>query len=106
MSELLVYQTSDPRFADRAIEAMSQANIPCFQTGRGWVDFNPAVHRDLGAGICIYIRDAADAPRANEILINLGAVVETAPKVPSRLVIFLIVLIAALVAAYLSAQWR
>jgi hypothetical protein len=104
MSDVLVYQTSDPRFADRAIQAMTQANISCFQTGRGWIDLNTVVRQDLGGGICIYIRDAADAPRANEILIELGAVVETAPKLPSPRVIFFIVLVTALIAMYIAMQ--
>jgi hypothetical protein len=102
MSELLVYQTSDPRFADRAIEAMTEANIPCFQTGRGWVDISRAVLPDLGGGICIYIRDAVDAARANAILIELGAVIETPPKLPSRRVIFLIVLIVTVLVVYVT----
>jgi hypothetical protein len=83
VSELLVYQTSDPRFADKAIDAMEAAGIPCFQTGHGWVD--PGLTRQgLGEGICIYIRDEKDAPRASQTLIGLGAATETPIRLPSQ----------------------
>lgn len=102
MSEVLVYQTSDPRFADAAIEAMTQAHIACFKTGQGYIDMNPAVVRDLGNNICIYIRDPSDIVRANSILVSLGAALQASPKLPSQRVIFLIVVILAAIAIYVA----
>ena len=106
MSEVLVYQTSDPRFADLAIEAMTQAGIPCFKTGQGYVEMIPAAVRDLGNGICIYIRDPSDTQRANSILVGLGAAIETPPRRPSQRVIFLIAVILAVIAIYVATQWK
>lgn len=82
MSELLVYQTSDPGFADKAIDAMEAAGIPCFQTGHGWVDLQ-LTRQYLGEGICIYIRDERDAPRANQILIDLVRCCGKAGQIPT-----------------------
>jgi hypothetical protein len=95
--DILVYQTSDPRFADQAIEALTRADISCFQTGRGFVDIRPGIRQDLGNGICIYIRDKAKYREANEILISLGAVVEAPLRLPSGRWVFLIVLAIAVV---------
>lgn len=103
MSELLVYQTSDPGFANKAIDAMEAVDIPCFQTGHGWVDLRLA--RGLGEGICIYIRDEGDAPRANQILIDLGAVVEQPVKLPSQRVLVLVTALITALAIYVATHW-
>ena len=106
MSELLVYQTSDPRFADNAIEAMVAADIPCFQTGRGYIDIRPGVRQDLGGGICIYIRNSQDSERANKILVELGAAVDTPIKLPSKRALFLVTAAITVVAIYVAANWK
>jgi hypothetical protein len=83
MDAILVYQTSDPDFANKAIEAMSADGIECFKDGEGYRDLTSR-RRDLGNSICIYIRQERDYRRANQILINLGAVVEKPIQLPSR----------------------
>jgi hypothetical protein len=102
--ELLVYQTSDPRFADKAIDTMEAAGIPCFQTGHGWVDLQ-LTRQYLGEGICIYIRDEKDAPRANAILIELGAVVEQPVKLPSQRVLVLVTALITALVIYVATHW-
>ncbi|MES1146995.1 MAG: DUF2007 domain-containing protein [Solimonas sp.] len=103
MTEILVYQTSDPEFASKAVEKMSSEGIECFKDGRGYLSLSSG-RRDLGNSICIYIRRESDYSRANEILIELGAVVDKPIQLPSRKsVVFLIgVLIA--VAIFLIAN--
>ena len=93
MPDLLLYQTSDPAFADRALEALRAEGIPCNRTGTGYWDVSSAGRRDLGLDICIYIQHEADYQRANQIIIKLGAVLDGPPKLPSRRVIFLTVVL-------------
>jgi hypothetical protein len=102
--ELLVYQTSDPRFADKATDAMQAAGIPCFQSGHGWVDLQ-LTRLNLGEGICIYIRDGGDAPQANAILIELGAVVEQAVRLPSQRALVLVTALITAPAIYVATHW-
>jgi hypothetical protein len=106
MSDLLLYQTSDPRFADRVVEALTAAGIPCSQAGRGYVEMNPAIYRDLGNGIGIFIADRADYPRANQILIELGAAIETPPQVPSRRLLVILAAIFTALAFYIAVGWK
>jgi hypothetical protein len=106
MSDLLVYQTSNPRFADKAIEAMLAADIPCFQTGRGWIDIRPGVRQDPGGGICIYIRYSQDSRRANAILIELGAAVDAPIRAPPKRVLFLVTVAVTAPAIYVVTHWK
>src|ERR1700740_3496196 len=76
VSDVLLYQTSDPRFADRALEALQQADISCYCTGTGYAELHPGLNLDLVSGVCIYIRNAQDYRRANDLLVELGAAVE------------------------------
>lgn len=102
MSDVLLYQTSDPRFADRAFEALQQANISCYRTGTGYANLHPGLNLDLVSGVCIYIRNAQDYPRANELLVELGAAVEE-PVAPSTLrAIIIFALVVALLAAVVA----
>jgi len=74
--EVLLYQTSDPEFADRAIAALDHAGIPSYRLGAGFYSDSPVPRRNLGLGISIYIRHDKDYAEANAIIIKLGAVVE------------------------------
>jgi hypothetical protein len=106
MPDVLVYQTSDPRFADRAVEAMTQAGISSFRTGSGYADLRPGIRQDLEAGVCIYIRREEDYARANQILRDLGAALDEPVKLPSRRVLFLLALIAAVLGILAALDWR
>ena len=106
MPDILVYQTSDPRFADRAVEAMSQAGISSFRTGSGYADLRPGIRQDLAWGVCIYIRRQEDYAPANEILRELGGAPDEPPKLPSQRVLFVLVLVATVLAIVVAINWR
>jgi hypothetical protein len=76
----LVYETTDPDFADRALTAMRKHNIPCYRVGHGYSNksaelgnFGRALTENQ---ICIYIERDADYAAANRVLIDVGAVVD------------------------------
>jgi hypothetical protein len=50
MSDVLIYQTSDPRFAERAVQALQQAEIPCYRTGTGYAELHTGLNLDLSTG--------------------------------------------------------
>ena len=90
----LVYETTDPDFASRALEAMREAGIACYRTGRGWAGDATYLGRGFTENrLCIYIESDTDYVQANQILISLGAVVETPPRPPSKRVLFVIALV-------------
>jgi hypothetical protein len=76
---LLIYETDDAGFADAAIEALKKAHINSYRTG-GRLSLGPSLPT-----VCIYIRDAGDLKRANQILIEHGAVVEQPFRLSSGL---------------------
>jgi hypothetical protein len=82
VEEVLLYQTSDTKFADRAIEALQHAGIPCYRLGSGFSDDPLVSQRDLGLGISIYLRRDKDYSKANSIIVELGAVVEPRITLP------------------------
>jgi hypothetical protein len=99
----LLYETTDPDFADRAITAMRESNIPCYRVGHGYTD--PGVHPyglPTESQICIYIERDADYAEANRILIGLGAIVD-APLPTKWIVAFL--LTAAIIAIWFAVQF-
>ena len=102
MPDVLVYETSDPRFADRAVEAMTQAGISCFRTGSGYADLRPGIRQDLASSVRIYIKRHEDYQRANAILRELGAALDEPVKLPSRRVLFVLALIATVVATVIA----
>jgi len=91
MSDFLIYQTSDPEFAGRAIEALDAHGIPCYRVGRGVQNLNATIGRWTDDQISIYVRQQRDVSQANEILIGLGAVVEKPLRLPSGWVLALLV---------------
>jgi hypothetical protein len=96
---MLVYETTDTSFANRAIDALRRADIPCYRVGSGSGDGSPMnLLMALGESrICIHIEQASDYRRANEILIALGAAREEPLRLPSprgvRIAIILTVVI-------------
>jgi hypothetical protein len=103
---LLVYQTSDGDFADRAIEALQDAQIPCRREGPHTAGDGSYLGR-AGGVASIYIDRDSDFRAANEILVRLGAATEkpiprfvTAWGVPVALLLLLVVIAAILVAIF------
>ena len=90
MPDLLVYQTSDPAFADRAIEAMREVDIPCYRTGRGAANLNASIGRWTDDVVSIFIQREEDVRRANDILVKLGAAAEEPLRLPNRWVVALL----------------
>lgn len=81
MTEILIYQTSNPDFASQVVDTLNEAKIECYKIGRGYYSISRYLYRtDFGNGISIYIRHQEDYQKANQILINLGAVIETPIK--------------------------
>lgn len=93
MADLLVYQTSDPDFADRAVSALSEAGVSCYRTGFGARNLNASTGNWTDKQISIYVERQEDLQRANEILIGIGAVVDEPPSFPHRW--WLLILVAA-----------
>jgi hypothetical protein len=90
-----IYETDDSEFADSAIDALTQAGIQCYRTGS-------PLPGGSSPTVCIYIRNAGDFQRANEILVELGAAVDS-PNGVSQKFILLSVFIGALIVALIIA---
>jgi hypothetical protein len=90
MSDVLIYQTSDSKFADRAIEGLRKAGISCYRIGRGTPDLNATIGRWTDDQVSIYIEREGDARRANDILIQLGGTLEEPFRLPNRWVLALL----------------
>jgi hypothetical protein len=88
----LLYETTDPDFADSAVAALGAAEIPCYRVDHGYGDGGLSAQ-------CIYIERDADYTEANRILVGLGAAVDQPP--PAWLV-GLIMLVAALSALWIA----
>jgi len=101
----LIYETTDTDFADRAIEALRNAGIPSYRVGRGYSSGSSYPGKGFTEDeVCLYIENESDYRPANDILIKLGAVVEEPAKLPSRKVLFVIVLIVVAVAFWVASQ--
>ena len=101
---LLVYETTDTDFADRALAAMREADIPCYRTGHGYqTESWPGGRVSSGDQVCIYIERDLDSSEANRILISLGAAQERPP--PLRLIVGLSIL-AAILAMWAALAWN
>lgn len=103
MADVLVYETSDPDFADRAVETMTAAGISCYRTARGYADLRPGTY--LGTEVCIFIRRDEDYSRANGILRDLGAATDEPLRLPSRRTLFLLVFVVTLLAVLVALNW-
>ena len=104
MADVLLYQTSDPQFADRAVEALEEAGIPSYRTGSGYADLARAPRSSLGLGVCVFLRREEDYRRANEILIKLGAATEGPPRLPSGRMLFVWVIVLTLLAIAIAVK--
>ena len=94
----LLYETTDSRFADLAVSALLEAEIPAYRVGKGYLEPYSGPHRGLPteSQVCIYIERERDARQANEILLKLGAVADAPSRFPKlRYLIPLIVVIVA-----------
>jgi len=101
----LIYETTDTEFADRAIEALRAADVPCYRTGHGYT----AEAQHMGRGfsedqVCLYIERDTDWARANEILIGLGAVTER--PLPPRWVLVLAAALLAMLSWWFATAYR
>lgn len=103
----LVYETTDPDFADRAIRAMREADIPCYRVGRGytWSATGIIGRAATENQICLYIERDTDYARANEILVKLGAVTD-GPSLPPKWVFLLLLFTAVLLGTWVALQWQ
>ena len=102
----LVYETTDTEFADRAVEAMRDAGISCYRTGRGYSD--RALYPGKGFTedqVCIYIENDTDYVEANEILIKLGAVTGS-DRLPPKWVFVLLALLAVIIGTWVASEWK
>ena len=75
---LLVYETTDPDFAEKALASLREHSIPCYRVGHGYTNASGAFTRGVPteSQICLYIEREGDYVAANRILIALGAIVE------------------------------
>jgi hypothetical protein len=106
VADVLLYQTSDPEFANRAIEALSGDGIQCYRLGSGFVDIVPAIRQDLGAGISIYLRHEEDRGKANAILIRLGGVIDEPALLPTWVAWVLYAVLGGVAIAAASLFWK
>jgi hypothetical protein len=103
VEDILLYQTSDSEFANRAVAALQKAGIGCCQRGRGW-SFTQ-LPRLISNSICICIHDRRDYERANRIIIGLGAYVDPPLQFRHRRLLLLLAgLVLTVVAMYVVRQ--
>ena len=95
---LLVYETEDDGFVDRALQELISAGIPCHRSGPAAVG-DGSYRGRTGARAIIYIERDSDYRAANKILIKLGPAQEKRVRLhASRMArIALILLLLALV---------
>ena len=99
---MLLYETTDRNFLNTALDALEDARIRCYFTG-GDTPYG-RTHT-----FCLHIVEDADAPRANAILLELGAAPETPIRIPSgwqfraAVTVFLVMLTA--VIAWILSTW-
>jgi len=101
----LVYETTAPDFADRALKAMRKHDILCYRVGQGysnraWQFATPGSALSENQ-IYIYVERDADYAAPSRILIELGAVVD---KPIPRWVFVALVALAALVSIWLAVE--
>jgi len=95
MSDLRIYQTSDPDFADRAIRGLRDAGIACYQLDQGAPTLNASIGRWTDDQISIYIEREADGRVASDILLKLGASAKQPVRLPNRRMLALVVAVLA-----------
>ena len=93
-TSVLIYQTDDSDFADSAADALKEEGIDAFTTGG-------ALAGGSSLTVCIWIRDPDDFPKANSILIKLGATIDEPTKRPPKWM-FLVLATAAVILIVLT----
>ena len=96
---MLIYETDDSGFADLAVETLKEAGIDAYATGG-------SLPGGSSPTVCVYIRDAANSPKANEILIKLGAVKEDPDGLPHKWVIAVLAIAAVALAVWIASAWK
>jgi len=102
---MLLYESTDDGFAERALAALRAAEIPCYETTTSTLGNNYALAASGDTKHLLFLERPDDYERANAILIQLGAAIDTGPRLPSRPVLFLIVAIAILFALVVGFNW-
>jgi hypothetical protein len=106
---VLIYETTDPAFAARAVSTLEDAGIAAYKIGKGYSATYVGRMLPTESQICIYIEQESDAGRANEILLKLGAVPEEsigAVLKSYRLLLVLAALVAITLGALIAANWK
>jgi hypothetical protein len=98
MANLLIYQTSDPDFAERAIDALREAGMECHRSGQGARRLSSTTGNWTDKQIFIYIHREEAYQRANEVLIGLGAAVDKPLKTPNRWLLLILAAVLAVIA--------
>jgi len=104
----LLYETTDPEFANRALAALLEAGIPAYQTETRFSipSYAPRRGHPTESPICLFIEQPGDASRANRILIELGAAVERPIPLPRLGYLILLVVVLLGVATFVAIHWR
>jgi len=79
---LLLYETDDGDFVERALHELTTAGIACHRWGPATMGDGSSRGR-IGGTASIYIERDADFRAANEILLKLGAAPDTAISLPT-----------------------
>ena len=98
-ASVLIYETADSGFAELAVETLKDANIDAYATGG-------SLPGGSSPTVCVYIRDAAEFPRANEILIKLGAVTDDPDRLPPKWVFAVLAIVAVVLALWITSVWK
>jgi hypothetical protein len=98
-ASVLIYETDDSGFAESAVEALKEAGIDAYATGG-------SLPGGSSPTVSIYIRNAADSPKANEVLIKLGAATDRPDTLPPKWVFAVLAIAAVLVALWITSVWK
>ena len=96
---MLIYETDDSGFADLAVETLKEAGIDAYVTGG-------SLPGGSSPTVCVYIREAADSAKANEILRKLGAVTGGPDRLPPKWVFVALAVAAVVLAVLITRVWK
>ena len=102
---MLLYETTDADFAERALAALGEARIPCYKTTTSVLSNKYAIPAADDAKFYLFLERPDDYRPANDILIRLGAAVDLPPKLPSIRVLVAIAAVAVVLAAIVAIGW-
>jgi hypothetical protein len=92
---ILLYETDDDDFVDRALHELTTAGIRCHRWGPATVG-DGSFRGRIGGTASIYIEEETDYRAANQILVRLGAAQDKPIGLPSSWKTRVILLIAAI----------